>query len=254
MRLMVQWGCALLLILPMLTHAQSLRLASGEYPPFISQHLPNQGPLTEIIVLATEEANLDVSFGYFPWHESMALAQQGQWDGTVGWAFTEERALDFIYSDAIYTESAVFFYHRDKAFDWSKPEDLAGLAVGVGLGYIDVKTLSQLQKAGIDVKLQEFAKEEDKLHALLNNQIDLALGNKDVLQHIIQTALSAEQARQLTHHPRPFRVTPLHVLFSRQIEQGYDHSRAFNKGLRRIKMDGRYQAVWNQFRRQKMSE
>ncbi|WP_102505752.1 substrate-binding periplasmic protein [Salinivibrio kushneri] len=254
MRLMMRWGSVLLLILPMLTHAQSIRLTSGEYPPFISQHLPNQGPLTEIIVLAAEEANLDITFGYFLWHESMALAQQGQWNGTVGWAFTKERALDFIYSDAIYTESAVFFHRKDKAFNWSKPEDLAGLAVGVGLGYIDVNTLTRLQKSGIDVKLQEFETEEDQVHALLNNQIDIALGNKDVLLYIIKTTLSAEQARQLTYHPHPFRVTPLHVLFSRKIKQAYEHSRAFNKGLRRIKTDSRYKAVWNQFRRQKLPE
>ncbi|WBA09197.1 substrate-binding periplasmic protein [Salinivibrio kushneri] len=200
------------------------------------------------MIQAAQEADIAVSLGYFPWHQSMALAQTGEWDGTIGWAYTKERANNFIYSDPIYTESVGFFYLTEREFDWQSPKDLGGFAIGVTKGFIDVKTLTELQKSGIDVKIQEFLDEESKIDALLAQQIDLALGNIDVLKRVIAQEVEPKQKQKIAHHPRPIRITPLYVLFNRQTKQGYDQAERFNKALRRLKADGRYQMIWSHFR------
>lgn len=244
------WCCLLttLLFISMSVQAQTLRLTSGEYAPFITQTVPDGGPITEIVMQAAQEADIAVSLGYFPWHQSMNLAQTGEWDGTIGWAYTQERANNFIYSDPIYTESVGFFYLTEREFDWQSPQDLDGFAIGVTKGFIDVKTLTELQKSGVDVKIQEFLDEKSKIDALLAQQIDLALGNIDVLKRVIAQEVAPSQKQNVAHHPRPIRITPLYVLFSRQTKQSYDQAERFNKALRRLKADGRYQMIWSHFR------
>ncbi|SIO01621.1 ABC transporter substrate-binding protein [Salinivibrio sp. ES.052] len=242
------WLLLVLFFIPIAIQAHTLRLTSGEYAPFISQSISGGGPITEIVMQTAQEADFDVSLGYFPWHESMSLAQQGKWDGTIGWAYTPERADNFIYSDPIYTESVGFFHLTTLDFDWQLPRDLDGLSIGVTKGFIDVKALEELQKSGIDVKIQEFLEEKNKINALLNRQIDVALGNLDVLKKVIAQHVASSEQQRLVHHPRPMRITPLYVLFSRANKSGYDNAARFNKALRQLKADGRYQSIWSKFR------
>lgn len=150
------WYCLFttLFFISVSIQAQTLRLTSGEYAPFITQTMPDGGPITEIVMQAAQEANIEISLGYFPWHQSMNLAQQ----------------------------------------------------------------------------------------------IDLALGNIDVLKRVIAQEMAPNQTQKFAHHPRPIRITPLYILFSRQIKQNYDQADRFNKALRRLKADGRYQMIWSHFR------
>lgn len=87
-----------------------IRITNGEWMPFMSKEVRNYGFVSEIVSEAFLLEGVEVEYGFYPWVRSLELARIGQWDGTIGWAKTEEREKDFYFSDEpIWTATAVFF-------------------------------------------------------------------------------------------------------------------------------------------------
>ncbi len=94
---------------PNLFAGDTIRLTSGEWEPFISEKYKHQGILSHIVSESFNAMGMNVEYGFYPWKRSFLLAQRGDWDGSIGWAFSTERKKDFYFSRTIYTGLVVFF-------------------------------------------------------------------------------------------------------------------------------------------------
>lgn len=74
-------GPVLLLGKQAVVRAETVRIAVGEWPPYISESLPNQG--REVVRQAFAEEGLDVSFHFYSWAEAYRLTPEGRYVVTV---------------------------------------------------------------------------------------------------------------------------------------------------------------------------
>ncbi|GFK33286.1 substrate-binding periplasmic protein [Vibrio cholerae] len=205
---------------PTLLYAQSVpntedklvRIASGEWPPFIGSDLPNYGFVGEIITQAFAKQGYQVEFQFLPWARAYAETQRGLYDATAIWMHSAEREVDFFYSLPVSQEEFVFFYAVKKPFDWNTLTDLAPYKLGGVLTMerdgLAAKNLEKLAKGRVDVVPEE----KHIGYYLINQQIPH-------LQDLI------------THHPTPFLTNSNYLLFPKQGARSQELLDAFNHYL-----------------------
>jgi polar amino acid transport system substrate-binding protein len=108
--------------------------------------------------------------------------------------------------------------------------------------------LETFNQEGGSVIIHKYPNEFEKVKSLLTGQSDVIIGNQYVIHDVVRNQLRNDESRHITFNPKPLRVTPLHVLFSRQHPQSALWVSQFNRGLRQLKMSGDYQRAWSAFR------
>lgn len=81
---------------------QYASLVTGQiYYPYVDASLPNYGWSSAIVLAVFQHLNIDTQLGHFPWLRAEHYAKQAAYDGSFPYIFTEQRKIDFYYSDAI---------------------------------------------------------------------------------------------------------------------------------------------------------
>ncbi len=223
-------------------HGPVVRLTNGEWVPWLSSDLPGGGAASQAVREAFATQGIEVQYGFFPWSRAYELARTGEWDGSVVWSRTPGREAEFLYSDAVLTGNNVFFYLRERTFDWSTVADLEGLTVGITVSYTYGPEFDKAVDAGL-VTVDPAPSDELNFEKLLRGRIDLFPLDSLVGQHLLDSKFSAEERSRIVVHPRPIRSTSYHVIFPRAIESSAERVRQLNRGLTHMQESGRLQEV-----------
>jgi polar amino acid transport system substrate-binding protein len=221
------------------TAAEVVRITNGEWPPFTSEKLPHQGPLSRIVAAAFALEGVTVEYGFFPWKRAYDYAKTGKWDASVGWAPSAEHLQDFYMSTPVILVDKALFHLKSTPFDWKTIDDLSQWRVGGTSGYSYGVEWDQALKFG-RLKVEEVNLDEQNIRKLLLKRIDVAAMEVEVANHLIETLLTPAEAALITHHPRLIMQTSICVAFSRQEERSPALLARFNRGLHRLKDSGRY--------------
>ena len=158
---------------------ETLRLASGEWPPYISQHLAHQGTVSRIVTEAFALGGIQVQYGYFPWSRSYEFAKTGVWDGTLVWFDTPERRKLFYISDPVIDIQYVFFHLKDYAFGWRTMDDLSGIKIGATLEYHYGEDFKAAEKRGA-IQVDRVASDLQNFQKLLRGRIQIFPNDSEV--------------------------------------------------------------------------
>lgn len=223
--------------------ADSLRLATGELPPYATASRPDQGIALEIVRRAFAYAGYGVQYTFKPWTRSLEEARAGLWDGTAYWGRNPERDTGFLISDNVLTEQWVWVY-RDipatRPFDWKTLADLRGLRVGAVHSYTYTPEFWRLQKAGtLNVALA--GDDLANLRLLLAGRLDVVAIERNVACHLMAAHLQPAEAAQLRAHPKWLtQGFTTHLMLSARLPQSAERMRAFNQGLRILQRSHEY--------------
>ena len=221
--------------------AETIRITNGEWPPFTSEDLPQRGPLSRIVAESFALEGIRVEYGFFPWKRAYQYAQRGTWQGSIGWAPTADHLRDFYMSDPVLVLDKALFHLATTPFDWTSIEDLRRWRVGGTAGYSYGAEWDRAVDEG-RLTVEEVALDEQNIRKLLLGRIDVAAMEIDVAHYLIRTLLTPEEAASLTHHPKLLMQTPICLVLSRQSQESPARLDRFNRGLRRLKDSGRYDA------------
>lgn len=228
---------------------EEIMVAIGEWSPFISRELPHYGIVSHIISEAFSESQIEVKYGFFPWNRSYRLVKRGEWHASAIWGKTEERKNDFYFSDIIYTGEDVLFYLKDRPVNWQGDlndlSELKGLTIGLSLGSSIGNVMKKAKKKG----LLTYDTTSDKLatfRKLLAKRVDAVEEIKTVGFHIIRTNFSKDQQERILNTDT-LEKWDYHLLFSKKIDENKRYLEIFNKGLGKMKKDGRYTEMWADF-------
>ncbi len=85
-----------------------IRLVTGDnYPPFVDRDLEGGGWVAAEVVLALERAGFQVEpLQWWPWKRGLRETRAGNTDGTFPWGYTDERAVDVLYSKPLFHNTA----------------------------------------------------------------------------------------------------------------------------------------------------
>ncbi len=224
-------------------HAQrTVRLTNGEWPPYMSASLPDNGLISRIVVEAFALQGMRVQFGFFPWPRSLMLAKVGDWDGTVAWVVSPERSRDFIFSDPVIATETVFFHLKSWQFSWNGMDDLKRYRIGVTQDYFYGAVFNAALAQG-KISVESVGRDEQNLTKLLGGRIDIFPIDKRVAASMLRQHFRAPDIERITFDPRPVHTQPLHVMFGRAQAGSAQLADEFNKGLKKLKASGRLEQL-----------
>lgn len=215
-----------------LSARETVRIAIGEWPPYLSQTLPHHGVAAHIVKEAFEAANVDVEFTFLPWGRVLVYVENGQFDASILWVETEERARSYLFSDVLLEGEAVFFYNKENPLVWQSYDDLDGKRFG-GLLSASYPWFEAAKAEGADIEMELVTEEHQNISKLLSERIDAFSLDKLVGLHMLQQRFPDRQ-HLISYDARPIESWPYRLIFTKS-PRGEELVEAFNKGLGIIK-------------------
>lgn len=220
--------------------AQTLRLATTNFPPFFSEDLPNEGPFSQLTRQAFAEAGYSVSIEFIPWARAVEWGKEGKIDGLMGAWLTPERTAFFAETTSVMSNNLVFYRKRNTGTQFSSFEDIAKQQLWIGTvhGYAQPRGLIE---AGVNFVYTTQDKQPFML--LSKGRVDLVIVDKtygDVtlaLPDMQNHSINIEQMAGIVEQ------RSMHVLLSKHLTNADEISEAFNQGLKALKKDGRFQKI-----------
>lgn len=220
-----------------------ITISAGEWPPYLSAELPEQGLAAKLIRDIFLEAGYQVHFQFLPWARAYQDTKQGRYAATAVWMKVPTREADYWYSDAVLEEQFVFFHLASTPFQFKSLDDLRHVHLGGGLGYSYGAAFDAALAAG-QIKMSRVGDTEQNFRRLLKGRIQAFPEEIHVGYQVLQNELS-EFATQISHHPNPLLVNQSFVLFPKNSVQSIALQTIFNRGLAEFRKSGRYQQYFS---------
>jgi polar amino acid transport system substrate-binding protein len=225
-----------------LVRAETITVATGEFPPWTTESARYDGFVNRVVAAAFARGGIAVKFIYMPWKRAEAETKLGRYDASAVWFANPGSESDFVLSDPISQHKEVFFYLKSKPFPrWETLSDLRGLKLGATLGYTYTGEFWAMAQAGtlhVDVAGRDVL----NLKKVLAGRIDafpldevtgwLLLSNTELFLPGIKDLFATAA--------RPLRSTPGYLRFPRQQARTSYLVGKFNAGLLELKSDGSY--------------
>lgn len=232
-------GLLLTLLLTVASHAQSVRIAVGEWPPYFSESAEGFGTYAQVVTRAFELEGLEVEYGFFPWKRALLETQEGRWPVSAGWGKTADRAPYFHFCDPVLIQREQFFFSTDRPVQAETWPELEGLSLGI----IEGAALGeQLDRLVSEDKVTIFRQStlEDLVQMLAVGRVDLVMGNENVARQAIATAVPPGEAAKLVPLEALDVQWDYRVIVSRMAENGALLCERFNRGLEALRDSGEY--------------
>ena len=212
------------------TQTHVVKIAAGEWPPFIGEELEGFGHVGKIIEEVFSSQGYKVEFHFYPWKRAYKQASEGKYVATAVWMFANERTEHFLYSRPVAQEEFVFFHRKDMPFEWQSLNDLQGMHLGGGLGYSYGADLDAQLNTG-KITMTRAEDPGKALQWLKYRRVDLVPEEKHIGLFTLQK-MPIETQNLITFNQKPFLINQSYVLFSKAHPDGEKLLRIFNQGLR----------------------
>lgn len=217
-----------------------VRLANLDYPPYAGPSLKHGGFLTQITTEAFKRSGYTVDYQWLTWARGYDEAKKGNLDGTcVAW-HSEEREKWFIYSEPLPASEIVFYKRKEAKITFNG--DYAALQpyqIGVVRGYVNPPGFEEI---AFRLNVQEVARDFNNLKKLLYGRIDLAIIDRHLARHLINSDLP--EAKDVLAPMSPVLKKEVnYIIFSKSAPNIEAKVAAFNKGLSEMNAEGRVSEI-----------
>ncbi len=218
-----------------------ITIVTGEFPPWTGSALPHDGYVNHIIREAFASQGAKVDFIYQPWKRAFEEARQGKFDATSYWYENTERREFMLFSDALINNKTVFFQRRDDAdIRWKTISDLGTYRMSATLGFTYTDEFYRAIESEVIDPIM-VPSDVQNLKLLMARRTDIFATDE---------MSGFYMAAQLSIDPRKLKViepaltTPEgYLLASKTNADSTLVISIFNRGLRAIKANGKYQAI-----------
>ena len=222
---------------------EKITLANGEWAPYLSKDLKQSGYISHIVSEAFAEEGIEAEYVFLPWKRGYEDAKEGKHQGSLIWGYNDDRAKDFLYSDTVAELGTSLFYNKNKPIDWNEATDLKKYKIGGVIGY--AYGIEELEKQGV-VKIERIGKDVGNYKKLAAGRLDIVLEDTEVGHESIN---KLGMTGQLIAHPKTLKSRKYSVIISKKAPNAQALIDAFNRGLKKLIDDGRYQKYLDASRR-----
>jgi polar amino acid transport system substrate-binding protein len=220
----------------------SVVIGYGEWPPFESPSLPDQGPVPTLVREALAAGGTQVEFKSLPWWRMLHEVEAGHLDGALIWRDVGDRRATFLLSDPLFTSRITLFFRKNEVRPWKKLADLSALRIGATASYRYCAEFDQLEEQR-RLRVERAAADELNFAKLEAGRIDAMIVDSDYGRwRIAQMGDAADKIAEDTH---PVCTAPMYLLISRAVQYGPALTERFNAGLRQMKANGRYDQLFD---------
>lgn len=223
---------------------RQLDISVGDWPPFFVESEPGNGTVARLVRDIFAEEGYRVNFHFLPWKRAYREAAEGRHDATAIWMYAPERQKDFVFSDPVMNERFVLFHLKESPIEWNRFEDLSGLKLGASLGYSYGPAFDRAVEEGI-LDVEWVASAELNFRRLLFGRINAFPEEINVGYDILRRETDQQEARQITHHPKPVSENQSFLLFPVNNPETETLREVFNTRLKAFRESGRYDDYFN---------
>lgn len=228
---------AVMIVLLQPAQAESpLRLATLEYPPYSSQHLPNGGSIVELTRRAFAVRGHSVQIDFLPWARVRAELGNRNYQGALALWPDEIKEEQLIASRPLFYSELGLFIRNDFPLQFTALEELHGQTLGAVRGY---GYPQHILDAGLT--LEYSVDDISTLRKLKARRFDLVLLERIVGEHLIAHDEQLEGA--LSWHGKVLERIPLLVGFIPSKAGEPDWAEVFEQGLRDLHGSGEYMQI-----------
>ncbi len=222
----------------------TIRITNGEWEPFMSEYSPHYGANSHIVTEAFKMEGIEVEYGFYPWKRAYQLARKGKdWDASATWWPADETKRDFYLGEAVSETSFVFFHLKSDKFQWKTFADLKEIRIGGTLEYDYGKEFMKVVNTK-GISLEYAPTDEMNFMKLLARRIDIFPNDSLVGYSQIRNNLSPEQIKLITHHPKEFEISTLHLIISKKSKRAKFFLEKFNSGFKKLKKSGKLDKIY----------
>ncbi len=223
---------ALLTTLSASVMAESVNLASLDWPPYTGAKLPGQGISAQVVTAVFAKAGIDSQFKFLPWQRAVDTARS---DASFVGYFPEyaDPSSPCLFSEPIGHGPLGFAEQSGKPIVWSALGDLKSIKIGVVAGYVNTAEFDRMVAAD-ELKADVATSDELNLLKLANGRFDLAVVDQNVMQYLLQTSPKLKPlAAKLQFNTKLLEDKSLHVCFTNS-PAGKQALAKFNEALKQV--------------------
>lgn len=224
-----------------------VRLTNGEWAPYFSEKLPHHGIGSRIVTEAFALEGITVKYHFLPWKRALISAQEGEYDGAVGWQINSDREPYFYTSETVWEAPWVFFHLTSLTFDWKTFDDLSPYKIGGTLEYMYTVEFLAAERTG-KIKVDRVPRDEQNFRKLVAGRIELFPQLLDIGYYQVRVLFDSDTAKLITHHPKSFGTHAEQLLLSKKVDRSPRLVKIFNRGLKRLKESGTYNKFFEELR------
>lgn len=203
----------------------------GEWPPYVTQEHPDNGPIAKLVIDAFTASGMDSQLEWLPWARALRKTAKAQINATFPWYRSQQREQKFLFSAPLMTESNMLFHNKSLKLKWKTLEDLKGYRIGGNTDYFYSEAFSRAEQRG-NLDVTRVDTEQQLIEMLQRGRLDIVLMTNASGHIHIANALAEEV---IVAHPQAFSKKPLYALFPKADPLSPERLAAFNKGLRKVK-------------------
>lgn len=213
-----------------------LRMATLEYPPYSSEHLPDGGSIVALTRRAFAVRGFPLQIDFLPWARVRMALRNGNYQGALALWPKEINEEGLQPSRPLFYSELGLFIRNDYPLQFSQPQELRGKTLGILRGY---SYPQHILDAGLILKYA--VDDTSNLRKLNARCFDMMLLERIVGNHLIA---NDEQLRgKLSWHGNVLERIPLLVGFVPAKAGEPDWSAVFEQGLRDLHSSGEYMRI-----------
>lgn len=224
------------------TKTATIKMTNGNWPPYQSPNSPYFGAISHAVTEIFKLASIKTDYHFLPDNHALSLTQQGKYDATFLWSFSDERERYFYFSEPIITVNEVILGLHNDSRIIERYEDLISYKIGIVSGYFYGQDFNQASKI-YRLKLYQALTAEENLARLLAGKVDFIIGVPEVMSLMLRKHYShlafGLQAKNLIIHQSTY-----HVLFSKASKNVHKWREAFKQGYAIFKENQRLQTIF----------
>jgi polar amino acid transport system substrate-binding protein len=240
---MIGWALATIATSAAAQTPQTIRFAAEEWPPFVSDTLPDDGLSGAMLRATLDRLGYTARIDYFPWKRTMDVGlNDGRYAGFLAVWRTPEREKLCHFSSPVGTTLTVLAYLKDKPVRAGQLADLRGMRIGTVDGFANGEEFDALVRQG-QLGVEIGVNDETNLRKLLARRYPAILIERRVLRHLLTTRFAGVDRDRIAANERLFRERSVHVCFKRT-QVGLVQQRAFNDAAKNVDFGQVEKAYW----------
>ena len=237
--------CLIFVIASSPSQSKELRvgLATLDYPPFYFETDGRfQGAAVEIAQVLATSMDHKLVFFRVPWKRLQSYLKDGSIDMMILYFKTPERSKDVLYVEIphIQESSDLFVLRGAKSPYKGSIDDVASFKFGNVKGYSHGKEYNDAK----GLQKQEVNNEKLLLKILLNNRIDIGVGNKPVITHYAKMMGLQDKIRFLDP---PIDIGSNYIAFSKARDDAQSLADKFSQELKAFVKTKKYQDILSHY-------
>lgn len=214
----------------------------NSYPPYMQGNSNiAEGLYPDLIQAVFKRMGMDVNVKALPWKRAVSGIDKGE-IGLGGLYKNDERLKKYDFSDAIYEETLVIYFNKQKPFRFESLKDLDGHVIGINSGWSYGGDFDKARADG-KFKVKELKTNTQNLKMLAAGRVDAVIIDSLSSDLIVRENKLGQTVDKL---PTSVTVNGAFIAFHKNARM-QPLLKRFNETLSEMKTDGGYQNIIENF-------